>query len=266
MIQDLKIGDRMKNYENEFCSIMLDTNKPIIVRLDGKGFSKFTKSLKKPFDDRLSMLMIETAKYLLKETNANCAYTQSDEITLLIYNDNPESNTYFNGRYFKITSDLAAMCSVFFNSKLSEYIPEKSEKLPRFDCRPFNVPTLEEATNCFLWREKDAVKNSVSMAAQSVYSHNSLIGVNTDIKKDMLMSKDINWDDYPSYFKNGTYIRRKRIFKPFSDFEISKLPINHNARKNPNMLVERWEISTEYGYSLMNKEMNEKINFIINNK
>lgn len=236
------LGDRMKNYENQTCGINLIPRIPVIARLDGKGFSKFTKGLKRPYDERLSNLMVETTKYLVKETNANCGYTQSDEITLVWYTDKNDSSIYFNGRLFKMLTDLSAMASVFFNSKLVEYLPEKADKMPRFDARVYNVPTLDEAVNSFLWREIDATKNSISMAAQSFYSHTELMGKNSSDKQEMLFQKGINWNDYPTFFKRGTYIQRKRVFIPFSKDEIDKLPSRHNARKNPNFIVERWVI------------------------
>jgi tRNA(His) 5'-end guanylyltransferase len=184
--------------------------------------------------------MVETVKYLVKETNANCGYTQSDEITLVWYTDKIDSAIYFNGRLFKMISDLAAMCSVFFNRELPKYLPEKVDKMPRFDCRVYNVPTLDEAVNSFLWREQDATKNSISMAAQSVFSHRELMNKNGSDKQEMLFQKGINWNDYPAFFKRGTYVQRKKVLTPFSSEEIEKLPIKHNARKDPNYVIERW--------------------------
>ena len=70
-----QMGDRMKSYEAQTCGIKLIPRIPVIARLDGKGFSKFTKGLKRPYDERLSNLMVETTKYLVKETNANCGYS-----------------------------------------------------------------------------------------------------------------------------------------------------------------------------------------------
>lgn len=237
-----KFGDRMKMYENQTCGIRLIPRIPVIARLDGKGFSKFTKGLKRPYDERLSNLMIETTKYLVKETNANCGYTQSDEITLVWYTDKIESSIYFDGRLFKMLSDLSAMASVYFNRRLVEFLPEKSDKMPRFDSRVYNVPTLDEAVNSFLWREQDATKNSISMAAQSVYSHSQLMGKSGSDKQEMLFQKGINWNDYWSHFKRGTYVQRKRVLKPFTSEEIEKLPMKHNARKDPGMMIERWVI------------------------
>lgn len=234
-----QFGNRMKSYESQTTKERLIPLLPVMARLDGKGFSKFTKGLKKPYDERLSKLMIETTKYLVKETNANCGYTQSDEITLTWFNPDPKSQSYFNGKVFKIVTELSAMCSVFFNEKLPEYLPEKVGKRPRFDARVWNVPNLEEATNVFLWREFDATKNSISMAAQSVYSHNKLNGKNGSEKQEMLFKKGINWNNYPSFFKRGVYVQRKIRSGKLTFEELEKLPLKHNARTNPEFVVER---------------------------
>jgi len=233
------LGDRMKMYENQTTKDRLIPLLPVVARLDGKGFSKFTKGLKRPYDERLSKLMVETTKYLVEETNANCGYSQSDEITLCWFTDDPKSQPYFDGKIFKILTDLAAMCSVFFNEKLPEYLPEKVGKRPRFDCRVWNVPNVNEAVNAFLWREFDATKNSISMAASSYYSHNQLDGKNGSDKQEMLFQKGINWNDYPSFFKRGTYVQRKVRTGKLTFEELEKLPPKHNARKNPELLIER---------------------------
>lgn len=239
-----KLGDRMKMYESQTTKYRLIPLLPVMARLDGKGFSKFTKGLKRPYDERLSKLMVETTKYLVAETNANCGYTQSDEITLCWYNNDIKSQSYFNGKVFKILTELSSMCSVFFNEKLSEYLPEKVGKRPRFDCRVWNVPTLDEAVNTFLWREFDATKNSISMAAQSVYSHNQLEGKNGSEKQEMLFQKGIKWNDYPSFFKRGTYVQRKVRTGKLTIEELEKLPPKHNARKNPDLVIERKYVET----------------------
>lgn len=234
-----KMGNRMKSYESQTTKDRLIPFIPVIARLDGKSFSKFTKGLKRPYDERLSRLMIETTKYLVAETNANCGYTQSDEITLCWFNDDPNSQSYWDGKIFKILTDLSAMCSVFFNEKLSEYLPEKVGKRPRFDCRVFNVPNVNEAVNAFYWRELDATKNSISMAAQSVYSHNLLEAKNGSEKQEMLFQKGINWNDYWSHFKRGTYIQRKVKTGLLSKEELQFLPEKHNAIKDPTFTFER---------------------------
>ncbi len=156
------------------------------------------------------------------------------------YTDKIDSSIYFDGRLFKMISDLAGMCSVYFNRYLPNYLPEKVDKMPRFDARVFNVPTLDEAVNTFLWREQDATKNSITMAASEYYSHNFLHGKSGSEKQELLFRKGINWNNYPDFFKKGTYVQRKRILSKFTIDELNRLPLKHNARKDPNMLIERW--------------------------
>lgn len=237
-----KIGDRIKSYESQTTSARLIPLLPVVARMDGRSFSSFTRGLKRPYDERLSQLMVETTKYLVSETNANCGYHQSDEISLVWYNEGYGSQMIFNGKVFKITSTLSSMATGFFNKNLSSYIPEKSNLIPTFDCRVFNVPTLEEAANAFLWRELDATKNSITMAASHYYSHKFLMGKNSSEKQELLHQKGVNWNDYPSFFKRGTYIQRKRVVTKYDPKEIENLPEKHAARKNPDLEVERWSI------------------------
>jgi len=236
----MNLAERMKMYE-KLNSQKLMTGLPAMARLDGKNFSKFTKSLAKPYDKRLSKLMIELSKFLTSETNAILSYTQSDEITLMWYNKENPAGIFYEGKVQKMIGELTALATGFFNRELINYLPEKvsTTSFPRFDARVWNVPSLEEAANSFLYRERDCVKNSISMVAQSEYSHKKLEGKNGSDKQDMLMEKGINWNDYPDFFKRGSYIQRVKKLIPFSAEEIEKLPAKHAARKNPDLQIER---------------------------
>lgn len=236
-------GDRMKRYERQETDRFLIPLLPVIIRLDGKGFSKFTKGLNRPYDENMIKCMVETTKDLVKETNALIGYTQSDEITLLIYNDDYKKEIYFNGRIFKITSTLSSLASVSFYKKVLKYIPSHIEKSPVFDCRVWNVPNKIEAVNNFIWREKDATKNSVSMACSEYFSHDFLLNKNTSEKKKLLEDhKEIIWGNYPTHFKRGTYVRRVEELSKFTVEELDKLPLKHNARLNPELQFVRSSI------------------------
>ena len=104
------LGDRMKMWETQNKSV-LDTNKPIIIRLDGKGFSKFTKGFKKPFDPELSACMMWAIAEVCKEMQqAIFAYSQSDEVTILLDGwQSPRSEMWFGGKVEKITSVSASL-------------------------------------------------------------------------------------------------------------------------------------------------------------
>lgn len=234
-----EFGNRMKIYEGLECSRTLIPLLPIMVRLDGHGFSKYTKGLKRPFDPRLSKCMQETTKKLMESSNACVGYTQSDEISLVMYSNSYNTQNYFNGRIQKLVSILCSQCTVYFNKLVTTLIPEKSEVGAEFDCRVWNVPNLGEASNVLLWREQDATKNSISMAARSYYSHKELHGKSGKEMQEMLFAKGVNWNDYPAFFKRGSFFVRKRKTKKYSSEEFNNLPIKHAARNNPELEIER---------------------------
>ena len=240
-MRPVSLVDRMKSYEDRESRRTTLPQLPILVRLDGKNFSSYTKGLRRPFDQRLSDLMIETTRYLVEESNAVVGFTGSDEITLVLYTNNPETQIYFDGRIQKITSILAAKASVFFNSKVAQYLPEKasSKNLAVFDCRVWNVPSLEEAANAVLCRELDVNRNAISMAAQNLYSHKELQGKDSTKLIAMMAAKEVDFHHYPVCFKRGTYIRRVTTTAKFTPEEIDNLPPRHAARKNPDLVVER---------------------------
>lgn len=236
-------GDRMKIYEKVEAGRRLIPLLPIMARIDGRKFSRFTKGLKRPYDQGMSSLMIATTKWLVEETNASMGYTQSDEISLTWYTDNFDTQLFFDGKIQKMTSLLASMATVKFNKLIPDFLsPEYAEKLPAFDARVWNVPNLVEGSNVFLWRENDATKNSISMAARSYYSHKDLMNKSGSEMQEMLFQKGVNWNDYPTFFKRGSFIQRRSVKRPFSPEEILNLPPLHEARRNNQFMVERRQI------------------------
>lgn len=235
-----ELGDRMKMYEMAEAGRRCMPLLPILARIDGRSFSKFTHGLERPFDRRLSQLMIDTVKFLVRETNAACGYTQSDEITLGWHAPTFDSQVIFDGRISKLCSVLASMTTVYFNRHLPAHLPaEYADRLPHFDARVWSVPNLEEAANAFLWREFDATKNAISMAARHYYSHKQLDNKNGGEMLAMLADKGVRWDDYPEFFKRGTYVQRRKTLRRFTADELDKLPPMHDARRDPELMVER---------------------------
>lgn len=232
-----KMGDRLKMFEGIEAGRILIPNLPICVRVDGRAFHTFTRGMNRPYDERMSKAMIETMKYLVKKTDACIGYVQSDEISLVL---SDSKDPLFGGRVQKLTSIIAAMATAKFNDEIHKSFPDKP--LAEFDCRVWNVPNRTEAANTILWREFDATKNSISMAARSVYSDNQLLGKNSSDKQELLWQKGINWDKYPVFFKRGTYARRVVMERKLTPDELKDLPEHHEARKNPDMVFTRSEI------------------------
>jgi len=220
----MNLADRMKLYEKQEAGRKTLPKLPVCVRLDGRSFSRWTKGLARPFDSRLTSLMLEVAKELVQQSGAMLAYTQSDEITLVFYSENLTSQIFFDGKIQKLASVLASIATATFNHLVPSFLPEKEGNLAHFDCRVWTVPTLIEAANVILWREQDAVRNSVQMAAQALYGHKQLQNKNTSDLHEMLFQKDINWNDYPASFKRGTYVFRKVVERTLTPQEISQIP------------------------------------------
>ncbi len=226
----MRLSDRMKNYYEDRTKTFLTRKMITIIRLDGKGFSKLTKNLNKPFDDDFSNAMDATAIYLCENIQGvKFAYTQSDEITLVLTdNDTLESEAWFDYNVQKMVSISASLATAKFNQfrlvkecsdmdgDLREFmISDKniSEfKLGMFDARVFQVPNVDEMVNVMIWRQQDCTRNSLSMAASAVYPHKELEGKSGPNKHDMLMEKGINWNNYKTKYKRGSVIRKHTFF------------------------------------------------------
>lgn len=213
------LGERMKEYE-AVTDVKLIKNMPVIIRLDGRAFHTFTKGFEKPFDRIFSDCMGKTMKYLCENIN-NCVfgYTQSDEITLVLFDKDENSETWFDNRLQKIVSISASMATLQFNKIFLEYyncqkeqnISPKKLFMAMFDARAFNIPT-EDVVNNIIWRQNDAAKNSINSVAQANFTFKELQGKNGSDMQDMLMlQKGINWNDTPTMYKRGYCCTRKEV-------------------------------------------------------
>lgn len=211
---NMTLGDRIKAYEHQFTDITIDPSLPYIARVDGRGFSKFTSKMEKPFDARFTSTMCSTAIELVKEFRPILAYVQSDEISLLF---RPETEPMFSGKLSKLNSIIASTATYWFNKELPKDIPQKG--IPIFDCRIFNVPTEWEAVNALRFRYRDAVRNSISSAARYMFGHKATNGKNSDEKLEMIGEK---WNTFPDAARYGVFYHRVDVEKPCAPFVITK--------------------------------------------
>lgn len=206
------LGDRQKGYENVFRA-HLPARMPVIIRVDGCHFHTYTRGCQRPFDERLVHVMNETAIYLCKNIQgAQLAYTQSDEISILLNNyQSTNTQPWFNNNVQKMTSVSAAMASAYFSS-LSHTIFGQM-KLATFDSRVFVIPK-EDVNNYFLWRQKDMERNSIQMLARSLYSQKQLINKKSPELQELCWQKGKNWNDLPTSQKRGRCIIKRTVSKP----------------------------------------------------
>lgn len=230
------LGDRMKMYEAAETSRFMPLL-PIIVRIDGRCFSSFSRGMKRPFDQSLIDAFDTVTKRLVMETGALVGYTQSDEISLLLYSPDPKSQVFFDGKRQKIVSVCASLTtSYFIEAGVLLGLPVLGGL--SFDCRAFQVPNETEAANAILWREQDATKNAISMAARAYYSHKDLLGKTGPEMQEMLFEKGVNFNDYPARFRSGARFQKRKVFKELPPETLAKIP----PEKRPDGPIERHEV------------------------
>lgn len=210
----------------------------MIARLDGKGFTKLTKSnFNKPFDDTFN----EHMRYVIRGLMTNYgfsfiyAYTQSDEISLLF---NLQEDT-FKRKLRKLNSTLAGIASSEFTyaSKLKG----------SFDCRISQLPTIELVQDYFSWRQEDAYRNSINAYIYwclrnkniSARKATSLLnGLNKSQKVELLLSEGINFNTVTSWHKRGVefYFNSymKEGFNPL--IQETTLTLRKELKENDNLI------------------------------
>ena len=236
-----ELGTRIKQYEALTTQRKLMPGLPVYARIDGRAFHTFCRGLKKPFCMELVETMQEVTKFLIEETHAQLGYVQSDEISLCWLD---VDKAPFDGKLYKLESVLSSLATskfvnyihfrvankFFLNSESLDSwrkLQSKCYKLvPSFDCRIFQLPNEMELANTFIWREMDAVRNSVQMLAQANFSHNSLQGLDTKQLITKMEEKDIRWNELSDHLKRGAYFKRFVVDKYLEDEIWNKIPEN----------------------------------------
>lgn len=230
------LGNRMKsNYENRY-RFSLTRKTPVIIRIDGKSFHTYTRGFNKPWDHLLINTMLDTARYLCDEVmGCKLAYVQSDEISLLLTDyDRLESEAWFDNNLQKICSVSASIATMAFNMRFGERValeaennPVKSEQILSsnfetihknhvdkigkaiFDARAFNIPE-SEVCNYFIWRQQDAIRNSIEMLGHYYFSQKEMHKKNCNEIIEMIIDQEnIDWHNLPALLKYGGCVKRK---------------------------------------------------------
>ena len=222
------LAERMREYE-DVTKLRLNERSYTIVRVDGRSFSRYTKHLAKPFDLNFIEAMNQTAAGLAHEVaGTKLAYVQSDEISLVLTDfDNENTQAWMGGSHTKVVSLTAATATMIFNRHMPKHHPHGSDAM--FDSRVWNLPSLSEVTNYLLWRQRDAIKNSVSMMASAHFSHRELHKKTTEERKAMLAERSEIWEDLPAGIRQGRVVFRKAATKQ----------VEHPAGKKAGMVQAR---------------------------
>lgn len=218
--QKTALGDRMKGYEADW-ELRVAPYEPILVRLDGHKFSKFTKRcFNRPFDDEFKNAMKYASAQLLTEFNALTVFTQSDEITIYISpqiteeewlsNEFPDKTHIYNGRTQKIASLAASFASIKFNEYLDQ-VDSKAKGHGYFDGRTFTVPNSDEVVNNFIFRARDGERNSKAVWARKFMSAKECANKTGNEMVEMVKENyGQDWEkDVDNHYKYGTFFKKE---------------------------------------------------------
>lgn len=215
-------------YYQELANYKLMPNSYVIFHLDGRSFSNFCKRFEKPYDERFMSMMNETAKYLMEEiSNVKFAYVQSDEITL-IYSDIKEEYTadmWFGNRLCKMCSIASSLATSKFMSLMyiaaaaktvssTDDIVSVCKNIPliQFDCKVWNVPSVNDAMAWLLYRQIDCIRNSKQMLGHTYLSHSEMLNKSSDeIIKLVADKKNIDWNRFNDGAKFGRFIYKASV-------------------------------------------------------
>lgn len=191
----------MKQYE-QAARTALPRRLPVIIRVDGRAFHTYTKGMD-TFDVRFGNAMITIAAELLREIQgAMLAYVQSDEISVLVHGyKRLASETWFGNQIQKMVSVSAGIASATMTRQFPAHV-----RGAVFDSRVFCLPEAE-VCNYFIWRQKDAIRNSVQSLAQSLYSARELNGVKTAELLELCRAKKREWGELQPRWQYGTCVR-----------------------------------------------------------
>ena len=205
----MSLSERMKDYE--FVSrIRLTPKIPIVIRVDGKCFHKFTQGFNRPFDYDFIASMYNAAREVAENIQGfKVGYIQSDEASFVICDDDSiNTQGYFGNNMNKLVSITASMMTYYFNKSIRKSKKEIDDRVAIFDSRAFNIPRNEVA-NYLLWRAKDWERNSLQMYARNFFSVKELKNKKKTNINEMLFKIDKNWSkDLIDMIKNGTFMRR----------------------------------------------------------
>ncbi|KAF2820152.1 Thg1-domain-containing protein [Ophiobolus disseminans] len=192
----------------------------IVVRIDGRGFSKLTTRYEfvKPNDRNAADLMNAAAEAVMKELpDLVLAYGNSDEYSFVFHKD----CALFERRASKLTTTITSTFTSYYVFLWSQYFPDKplAPPLPSFDGRAVCYPSDFNLRDYMSWRQVDCHINNLynttfwalvqqgGMDARD--AEQRLSGTVSSDKNEILFKEfGINYNNEPECFKKGTVLYR----------------------------------------------------------
>jgi tRNA(His) 5'-end guanylyltransferase len=203
MMDPDELAARMRQGE-AFHSLRMLPGAWAVLRVDGRGFSRFTEArFEKPFDPAFHQLMVRTATALLEDFQGVYAYTQSDEISVLFR----PGWSLFDREVEKVVSVASGLASATFTHAAG--VPAT------FDGRVWLGVDERSVLDYFLWRQSDGTRCSLhgwcywtlrkegKSAAQAT---RELDGKPVAYKHELLFQRGTNFNELPLWQRRGSAV------------------------------------------------------------
>jgi tRNA(His) 5'-end guanylyltransferase len=182
-----------------------------VVRVDGRSFTRLSdEHFERPFDPRFHEIMVAVAATLLAELHGVLAFTESDEISVLL----PAGTDLFSREVEKLVSVSAGIASASFSLALG--------KPAHFDSRVWVGPTPQHVVDYFRWRQMDAARCCLNgwcywtlrKEGQSVQQATAALERKSfSEKNELLFARGINFNDVPLWQKHGVALYWRAVEK-----------------------------------------------------
>lgn len=207
-----KLKDRIEGYQAATDYRLLN-RVPIIICVNGRGFSKVTQLLDKPYCPKFAECIISTMLRLCTDVEgALFSYQFNDEIVIVTRNDqSSDTSPWYDNRLQKICSVTSAAATMHFNEYASAAKLDLSGNAI-FTSQVFVVPTIGEAVNTLIYKQQQNFHSSIQSAClyELIKSHDKhaikemLSGLSVDEKIDLLAQEcSIDFNNYPMAFRRG---------------------------------------------------------------
>lgn len=205
----------------------------IVVRIDGRGFSKLCKKyhFTKPNDKRALDLMNAAATEVVKSfVDIVLAYGQSDEFSFVFH----ENTTLFERRREKLSTSVATMFTAEYCMLWNQYmvreegdvryaekgsVVELERPWPTFDGRCVAYPKKKILRDYLKWRQADChINNLYNTTFWNMVLNGGMTGTEAELELKGTLAKDkneilwsrfgVNYNAEPEVFKKGSVIYR----------------------------------------------------------
>lgn len=196
-----------------FSSLKVPCGSHIIIRIDGRKFSKLSNDLmfEKPYDEQFKDLMISTSTDFFKEFSPSFIYTFSDEINILL------SEVPFAGRIEKLDSVFASFIAGSFSKNIIK-LNKSITKPISFDSRV--IPLSQEGViKYFKERQDESWRNCINGYAYWIlrgeYTKKEAMKIldkqKSNMLHDILFKRGINLAELPAWQRRGIGIYKKDV-------------------------------------------------------